>query len=266
MSESQATETETAPIADAASTPVATSEAKGITAVSEALKAVFGDLKTEGATAPAAASGEPASSNAPAGEDDGLSAGELEKLLQGFDETKPEAKTEPKPDDKKADPADPFAKIEENWDSDVAKVMRDQANRIADLEKRLEGAAAPKPTPNALEQHLTATLGPEHKLVRPETVGVFARLVDKTAFPIANALVQARPPQTPEEMAAIEREAINLAVSRITNKPTAAPKLAPPTKTIPPGGNAGTPAAHRSAPTNAENGAAAIARAMAALG
>lgn len=264
MSTPQDTEIETAKPADDASTPVATSEQKGIAAVSDALSAVFGDLKPDGA--PAAPAAESKSDAAPSGEDDGLSAGEIDELLKGLEGVPPKAEGEEPEADKGETPADPFAAIEANWDPDVANMMRSQAAKIAELEKRLEGTPAPTPKPNALEKHLTDTLGPENKLVKPETIGAFARLVDKTALPVARALAAARPPKTPEDFASIEREAINIVVARITNKQPAAPKRAAPPKTIPPGGNAGAPAAHRSALSNAEKGVAAIAKAMATLG
>lgn len=262
MSNSQETDVETAKPADEASTPVATSEQKGITAVSEALKSVFGDLEPDNKTtaaAPSSASGKASD----AGGDDGLSAGDIDDLLAKLEEPAPEGEKGEKP--KTDDTEDPFAKIEENWDSDVAKVMREQAARIAELEQRIAGTPAPKPAPNALEKHLTETLGSSHALVKPETIGSFARLVDKTALPVAKALAAARPPQTPEEHAAIEKEAIDIVVARMTNKQAPAKREQAP-KTIPPGGNAGAPSAHRSAQTNAEKGAAAIARAMATLG
>ena len=266
MSTTQDTDTPAADSATPASTPKISSEQKGIAAVSDALKSVFGDLQPEGSAAPAAA---PKGESTPAGEDDGLSAGDIDELLKGLegDGAKPDDK---KPDDKKPDaPADPFAKIEENWDADVAQVMRDQAAKIADLEARIAGNKPDNKQPAGpvgLAKHLTDMLGADNKLVQPGTVESFTRLVDKTAIPVAQALAAARPPKTPEDFAAIEREAISIVVARITNKQPAAPKQPAPPKTSPPGGNAGAPAAHRSALSHAEKGVSAIAKAMAALG
>ncbi len=158
MSNPQETETKTA---DAVSTPVASSEQKGIAAVSDALKSVFGDLKPEGTPAPAESKNDSKSDDAaPDGGDDGLSAAEIDELLKGLEEPakKDEKADDAKPDDKKGETeTDPFAKIEENWDSDVAKVMRDQAAKIDALEKRL--AATPESKQTAGGEALGKNIG-----------------------------------------------------------------------------------------------------------
>lgn len=241
-----------------ASAPV-NHEARGIEAVKGALADAFAGLESE-TTAPSSTTEESA------GDVD------IDAMLANFEKAAEEPAAEKKSEEKAPDAdADPFKKIGENWDPELADLLRAQAEEIKALKSQIgdgrktksEATAGPSP----LESYIAELIPKTNALASAANLPRVAKLVDRSASIVAQALAAARPPSTPAESAAIEREAIGIVVSRLTNqtKPARAERAAP-AKSIPPGGSAAGPSAHRSAPSHMDRGVAAIAEAMRTLG
>lgn len=260
METPQANDTSATTVETTSETPAApvNHEAKGIEAVAAALSSAFagieaGETKNETVT--------------PAGEE--TSNTDIDALLAEFEKSEQPA---PKADEKgEADEnGDPFKKIADDWDPDLAALLKAQAEEIKTLKAQVKGGKSEAPAsagPTPLETYISDLIPKNHALATAANLPRVAKLVDRSASVVAQALIAARPPKNGDEAAAIEREAIGIVVGRLTNqaKPARAERAAP-AKTIPPGGSASGPSAHRSAPSHMDKGVAAIAEAMRTLG
>lgn len=251
--------TDTGPSSEA-SAPV-NHEARGIEAVKGALAEAFAGLESE----------TPATTTTTT--EDSAGDVDIDAMLANFEKAAEEPAAEKKSEEKAPDDAaDPFKKIGENWDPELADLLRAQAEEIKALKAQIstdgrktksEATAGPSP----LESYIAELIPKTNALASAANLPRVTKLVDRSASVVAQALAAARPPSTPAEHAAIEREAIGIVVSRLTGqtKPARTERAAP-AKSIPPGGSAAGPSAHRSAPSHMDRGVAAIAEAMRTLG